>query len=86
MISRERGLKGIILFIIFYLPIIDFMEKMGLHELLGRNTMWFLFSCNYINIPCGMFWVFFFFFFTHPLIVMGSLVLIHSLLHPPYSC
>jgi hypothetical protein len=27
MIRQERGIKGISLFIIFYLPIIDFMKK-----------------------------------------------------------
>jgi hypothetical protein len=35
MIPRERGLKGISLFIIFYLPIIDFMDKRGYMRFLG---------------------------------------------------
>jgi hypothetical protein len=47
-------------------------------------------SCNYINIPCGIFWgvqgfLLFFSFFTHSLIVLGSLVLIQSQLHPSHS-
>jgi hypothetical protein len=54
MIPRERGLKGLSIFIIFYLPIIDFMEKSGYMSFLGE-AMWFLISCNYINIPCGFF-------------------------------
>jgi hypothetical protein len=29
MIPGKRGVKGISIFIIFYLPIIDFMEKRG---------------------------------------------------------
>jgi hypothetical protein len=32
------------------------MEKRGLHELLGREAMWLLSSCNYLNIPWGLFW------------------------------
>jgi hypothetical protein len=32
------------------------MEKKGLHELLGREAMWLLSSCNYLNIPWGLFW------------------------------
>jgi hypothetical protein len=35
MIPQERGLKGISIFIIFYLPIIDFMEKRGYMSFLG---------------------------------------------------
>jgi hypothetical protein len=31
------------------------MEKRGLHELLGREAMWLLSSCNYLNIPWGLF-------------------------------
>jgi hypothetical protein len=34
-IARERGLKGLSLFVIFYLPIIDFMEKRGYMSFLG---------------------------------------------------
>jgi hypothetical protein len=44
MIPQERGLEGISLVIIIYLPIIDFMEKRGLHELL-----------NYLKIPWRLF-------------------------------
>jgi hypothetical protein len=44
------------LLLLFYLPIIDFLEKRGLHELLGREAMWLLSSCNYLNIPHGLFW------------------------------
>jgi hypothetical protein len=49
--------------------------------------MWFFFSCNYIKIPCGIFWglLLFLFLFTHSLIVPGSIVLIDSLLHPSCS-
>jgi len=32
------------------------MEKRGLHDLLGREAMWLLSSCNYLNIPWGLFW------------------------------
>jgi hypothetical protein len=32
------------------------MEKRGLHELLGREAMRLLSSCNYLNIPWGLFW------------------------------
>jgi hypothetical protein len=35
MIPRERRFKGLSLFIIFYLPIIDFMEKRGYMSFLG---------------------------------------------------
>jgi hypothetical protein len=35
MIPQERGIKGMSLFIIFYLPIIDFMEKRGCMSFLG---------------------------------------------------
>jgi hypothetical protein len=37
MIPQERGLKGLSLFIIFYLPIIDFMEKRGYMSFLGEG-------------------------------------------------
>jgi hypothetical protein len=43
MIPREMGLKGISIFIIFYLPIIDFIEKSGYMRFLGRPCgSWFL--------------------------------------------
>jgi hypothetical protein len=32
------------------------MEKRGLHEILVREAMWLLASCNYLNIPWGLFW------------------------------
>jgi hypothetical protein len=55
------------------------MEKRGLHELLGRESMWLLSSCNYLNIPWGCFGVVL--PLVHPLLI-GSLVLLprHSLL------
>jgi hypothetical protein len=47
MIPQERGLKGIkgiSLFIIFYLPILVLNEIIGYMRLLGGKAMWFLIS------------------------------------------
>jgi hypothetical protein len=35
MIPRERGIKGLSLFIIFYLAILDLIEKSGYMSFLG---------------------------------------------------
>jgi hypothetical protein len=43
MIPRERGIKGLSIFIIFDLPILVLIEKSGCMRLLGR--------------PCG-YWIF----------------------------
>jgi hypothetical protein len=43
VIPQERGLKGISLFIIFFLPILVLIGK-WLHQILGRKAMWFLIS------------------------------------------
>jgi hypothetical protein len=43
MIPRERGLKGISIFIIFYLPIIVLIERSGYMSFMGK-AMWFLIS------------------------------------------
>jgi hypothetical protein len=43
MIPRERGIKGISIFIIFYLPILVLIEKSGYMSFLGRPCgSWFL--------------------------------------------
>jgi hypothetical protein len=41
MIPRERGLEGLSIIIIIYLPINYFMEKSGYISFLGE-AMWFL--------------------------------------------
>jgi hypothetical protein len=57
MIPQERELKGINIFIIFYLPIISFMEKRGYMRFLGGRPCGSCFSCNYINLSCELFGV-----------------------------
>jgi hypothetical protein len=46
MIPRERGLKGLSIFIIFYLPIFVLIEKKWLHELLGEGHVVLDFQVN----------------------------------------
>jgi len=41
MIPQKRGLEGIIIYFIFYLPIIFLMERSGYMSFLGK-AMWFL--------------------------------------------
>jgi hypothetical protein len=41
MIPQERGLEGISIYFIFYLPIIVLMERSGYMSFLGK-AMWFL--------------------------------------------
>jgi hypothetical protein len=43
MIPQERGLEGLSIYFIFYLPIIDFIEKRGYMNFLAE-AMWFLIS------------------------------------------
>jgi hypothetical protein len=44
MIPQEsKGIKGIVIFIIFYLPIIILIERSGYMRFLGK-AMWFLIS------------------------------------------
>jgi hypothetical protein len=56
--SMREGDKGAKYFYYILFTHIGFNWEKWLHELLGRKAMWFLFSCNYINIPCGLFWGF----------------------------
>jgi hypothetical protein len=48
MISRERGLKGLSIFIIILFTYLGFSGEKWLHELLGE-AMWLIIACNYIN-------------------------------------
>jgi hypothetical protein len=54
MIPQERGVNGLSIFIIFYLPILVLIEKSGYMSFLGE-AMWFLVLSNYINPTCGLF-------------------------------
>jgi hypothetical protein len=51
MIPQERGLNGLSLFIIFYLPIIDFMEKMGYMSFFGGRPCG---SCFHVIISTSL--------------------------------
>jgi hypothetical protein len=61
MIPRERGIKGISVFIIFYLTILVLIEKHGYMSFLGGGHV-ILGSGNYINYVYGIFGGCYFFF------------------------
>jgi hypothetical protein len=55
MIPLERGLKGLSIFIIFYLPIFVLFEKSIYKSFLGKGHMVLDFQCKYINPSSAMF-------------------------------
>jgi hypothetical protein len=73
----REGAKGAKYFYYILFTHLGFNGEKWLHELLGGKDMWFLISCNYINISYGFFGGSIF-IFGSSFIVSHSLFLIHS--------